>query len=341
MGIDHLQAKVQGRTDFDLKLKLDRHSHKPWGSFVEPYHELLDLAELFRSHEATDPRDKIYALLGLATVFATDRVVSRIDVDYTISTSDLFLKTARRIASAPGLLGLLRSAGASARRHPDLPSWVPDWSCSSNIRPLSDLCAGYFLLDQKPMIYNHMSPRVLKVAGRQVDTICAVGEIMETTSKDQERDILKRWRYIAREHSARNFECFNWRGLSFSQRKARLTIENAYLDQKIQICTGRRYFVGKQNLALDTRLKGTAAPPGIVIRSNSMYNMFTTRNVGVAPAQAEAGDALVLIPGAQLPFVLRPEKDMYSLIGECYIDGVNLNELMGKDKNAMKTFCLK
>jgi hypothetical protein len=321
LGIDHLRKEIRKRTNPDSESKPGAIPKS--NCSLERCNDLLDLAQLFRSYAATDPRDKIYALLNLAMTFETDRVASRIEVDYTISASDLFLETARRITSGPEPLGLLRSVDASPPRLPGLPSWVPDWSCSSDLRPLSELCIpSYFLSAQRAVILKHPSPRVLKLVGRQVDIIHAVGKVMQDTSRDKKRDTLKSWNSIAAEHSARPFEAFSWNGFSFRQRDPGLTLQrsNAHIDfflgRKFEVCTGRRYFVTKKS---------------------------KMRHVGIAPAQSEVGDAVVMFPGAQLPVVVRysRDEDMFSLVGECYVDSVNLDELIGTKKSKMREFCLK
>ncbi|KAK3626292.1 hypothetical protein LTR56_019869 [Elasticomyces elasticus] len=78
----------------------------------------------------SDPRDKIYALLGLAE--AHER--SNIKVDYTLSTAQVFSSVARYFAAMhPGDIlqnGWARRAGLpyDPLNEASLPSWVPDYS---------------------------------------------------------------------------------------------------------------------------------------------------------------------------------------------------------------------
>ena len=52
-------------------------------------------------------------------------------------------------------------------------------------------------------------------------------------------------------------------------------------------------------------------------------------SMGLAPADAEAGDAVSLILGCDAPFVLRDRGDgTYQIIGECYLHGVMDGEAM-------------
>ncbi|KAF2025760.1 hypothetical protein EK21DRAFT_92947 [Setomelanomma holmii] len=44
--------------------------------------------------------------------------------------------------------------------------------------------------------------------------------------------------------------------------------------------------------------------------------------LGLAPAEAEAGDSIAIPYGCDNPVVLRSCKDGYRYVGECYIDGL-------------------
>ena len=73
---------------------------------------------------ATDPRDKIYALLSVAS----DRKDLGIARRYDIPTSEVYLGVARRMIKCYGLLSL--GCVENPIENPDvlIPSWVPDWT---------------------------------------------------------------------------------------------------------------------------------------------------------------------------------------------------------------------
>ncbi|KAF9872773.1 heterokaryon incompatibility protein [Colletotrichum karsti] len=97
---------------------------------------LLDLLDLARKSQATDPRDKVFAVYGLMFLAEKDGLVA----DYTKSTEDVFIDVATWIARSFGLPALLARTvdvnqpdeNAEADMHQwdnsSLPMWVPDWT---------------------------------------------------------------------------------------------------------------------------------------------------------------------------------------------------------------------
>ncbi|KAK7959369.1 uncharacterized protein PG986_004223 [Apiospora aurea] len=89
---------------------------------------LLELLCLSRSNLATDPRDKVYGLLGL-----TDDDISRSIVpDYSPANTAarLFTDVASKLVLSGFTGDLLHHAGVD-QTIPGLPSWVPDWTKQS------------------------------------------------------------------------------------------------------------------------------------------------------------------------------------------------------------------
>lgn len=84
---------------------------------------LLKLLQSFHPFRVSDPRDKIYSLLG----HCADRDDLGLVVDYTISPEELYTRVAVEIALKYQDLRLLLS-NLHHKSLPGLLSWVPDWS---------------------------------------------------------------------------------------------------------------------------------------------------------------------------------------------------------------------
>ncbi|KFA56422.1 hypothetical protein S40293_05070 [Stachybotrys chartarum IBT 40293] len=99
---------------------------------------LYSLLECFRSSVATDPRDKIFALLSIAdrtkAPFADPSASIILSPDYKLSTEVFFIRLTRLMVRCHGDLRIFQHRELNARRRlRSLPSWVPDYSVAQII----------------------------------------------------------------------------------------------------------------------------------------------------------------------------------------------------------------
>jgi len=94
------------------------------------------LLSAFRLKRASDPRDKIYALVGLSSA----RNDSRFVVNYSASVRQVDTNVARYILVSSKKLDIIcpMVPGPPGSNEFDLPSWVPDWTTGSSpfVRPV-------------------------------------------------------------------------------------------------------------------------------------------------------------------------------------------------------------
>lgn len=93
---------------------------------------LVPLLRWFGASKASDPRDKIYALLG----FSNDAHLLELRPDYKKHCRDVYIDTTMAIYKKNGL-ELLSLVGRN-RNIPDLPSWVPDFSAEPDHKTLQE-----------------------------------------------------------------------------------------------------------------------------------------------------------------------------------------------------------
>ena len=157
-----------------------------------------------RYQQASDPRDKIYGLLGLAN----DGLSSLLNPDYNESVSSTYTRTAGAIIMHSKSLYLLSQARKVAKSDSpySLPSWVPDWTTKESSRdpwshtPARDdrerrFKAGIVV---NPMI-SLSGPETLLLKGTLVDQIetCAHPISGNYSSLAGLRKTLQRWGEIA------------------------------------------------------------------------------------------------------------------------------------------------
>ncbi|KAI0102601.1 heterokaryon incompatibility protein-domain-containing protein [Nemania sp. FL0031] len=105
---------------------------------------ILDLLRRTRLHQASDPRDKIYGLLGIASgIDVNDQGFA---VNYSQDCRDVYTRFARNLILSSQSYDLLSHVDHSPFRYKDvmsnrfqLPSWVPDWDLGVSLNnPLFD-----------------------------------------------------------------------------------------------------------------------------------------------------------------------------------------------------------
>jgi hypothetical protein len=98
---------------------------------VDPTHPLFSLLELLHQHrdcESTDPKDKVYGLLGLSGDVEDIGIMP----NYDQSPEEIFTDLFKKHVLATNSLDMI-CAARFPRRFSSLPSWVPDWSVDQTV----------------------------------------------------------------------------------------------------------------------------------------------------------------------------------------------------------------
>ncbi|KAI0864887.1 heterokaryon incompatibility protein-domain-containing protein [Xylaria cubensis] len=105
------------------------------GSSVEMQHiDLLWILWKVRDLDVTDPRDKVYSVLGL--IDPEEAQMEGLDPDYTVSVEECYKRAALAIMSyTRNLDALLTDSDPGSQLNS--PSWVPDWVYQKSPAPIS------------------------------------------------------------------------------------------------------------------------------------------------------------------------------------------------------------
>ena len=154
---------------------------------------LLDLLRQFRDRQATDVRDKVYALLSLAD--------SSVRPDYSLSEVEVFQQaTEDCIRSSRSLTVLNTALGRKARA--DLPSWVPDWSAfSSDIHDVRAEIAELYDAWPNKDAFPPAQAGVLQVKGLRCGRVVLTHEVMWGDVQSIVHGTLERWWKILHEYA--------------------------------------------------------------------------------------------------------------------------------------------
>lgn len=161
---------------------------------------LLELLRRFRDRKASDPRDKVYALLSLVET-DENTPAEPIVPDYALSEAVVFAQATLHCIYTSGSLSVF-STELGRKFRDDLPTWVPDWSAPgshtytvrSRAVELYDACPTTQgireVVTSLGLSYLH-----LKVRGFEFERIQTVGDVMWGDEASCCRDILEQWCY--------------------------------------------------------------------------------------------------------------------------------------------------
>lgn len=175
-----------------------------------PGQRLLDLLLQHRQCGSSDPRDKVFALCGLANDIGPNHLDFK--PDYHRNKVEIYTDVAKSILLGSGDLDLLSVPRRStASTVVDLPSWAPDWSLPQNQTSFSarDI-SGNRLFQFKASKDTKADPKfsandnLLSVKGMFIDQVTSVGSLHETgtesmflTKFPKEQTIINNWERVS------------------------------------------------------------------------------------------------------------------------------------------------
>ncbi|KAI8931033.1 hypothetical protein NX059_012044 [Plenodomus lindquistii] len=285
---------------------------------------------------ASDPRDKIYSLLGLAS----DAKNLNIDVDYTCDVTELFTKVTGRIVQQHKGIALL--SFITSIKSLDLPSWVPDWSVGT-----ANLLYSHEAATSKSACVKVSDERVLQVRGCVIDRVNYVSEPINNAILSIE-NLDKRTRGLS---SSDDWICGEERltavwldgliarvrrllpypgGLSEREVVWRTLICNfdshrklAPLEYEAKFEALRDFIESPTQLTMGAREEALEFLRLVQLRLASRLCTTQKKYFGAVIEETQEGDVVCLLEGASCLFILRVAGDnKYKLIGPAYVHGL-------------------
>jgi hypothetical protein len=325
-----------------------------------PYTGILQLLIAMRAKKASDPKDKVFALLGIAK----ELNLILPSLDYGKSLDRVYIDTAALCIKSSSSLDILYEA-PSPNRCAGLPSWVPDWSdenwnpsearkyIAKNFPTNANQCAqfgfsndsGQLIVSGRLVDYVEESGAVLG-AGRDfsddfmsfADGRTKFQELVQNFSPSLE--VLKRWVHLiarlSRYPTGESAEvAFRSTIIDGSFVDTRQTLDDAsyekWLDFMRADLTASPVSGVQKFLALCT----TTSPSSASSTSASEFHFAVLRRAkgkcffctahgyfGLAAGVVQPGDAIALIQGLKVPWVLRKADEHYKLVTYCYVHGL-------------------
>ncbi|KAF1979486.1 hypothetical protein BU23DRAFT_522764 [Bimuria novae-zelandiae CBS 107.79] len=165
--------------------------------------DLLSLLWRFRPLEASDKRDKVFALLGLVTDW---RGRSAMLPDYQMDVATTFVQTSahniRRTKSLSVLAGDLEAV-LNRKRVEGLASWAMDWSLPClpvEIDRVKSLELYHASGGHTSPVRLHKEHSILEVSGSYFDYIIAVGDVSRHSQINETLSAIRSWNLEMQRH---------------------------------------------------------------------------------------------------------------------------------------------
>lgn len=283
------------------------------------FYELLCQTRPFQS---TDPRDKVFSLIGIPTVDADpDRDQCFFEPDYSKTTEEIFVEVAKRISvRTPASLGLL---GAVQRDHywrsTSLPTWVPDWTVfrSRSLVPM-DGPEKTLQPSSRPVRFDGLA---LLVSGVMVDTVIYNNTLfsrdwmtgMYSSLSEAWEEIIKRFHAYPGAIDLSEAFCWtitggnNWLGqrLTATDRTQHIADYEAFRNQH---CGDYKFPALEAHQETTQKVEPDAHRYfESLCHACSNRNFFITEKgyMGIGPGSMAKGTEIWLLSGAELPMTLK------------------------------------
>ncbi|KAH7234846.1 heterokaryon incompatibility protein-domain-containing protein [Fusarium redolens] len=297
---------------------------------------------------ATDPRDRVFALLNLAG----DRDHFDLFPDYSMTVEEVYRGTACKILEQ-GTIDVLMYC-QRPRKLASLPSWVPDWSMDvlhPNAQPAWN--TPFKASDTYTAIPKFPQFDTATFEGIYVDKVQEIGATWDPNwLKPINQTAVNQWIKSIR---------------GFCDSSPRIRVAEERLDTaRIGILDGTTYFTtvpyqgwgsqcaeGLEDLqqpnTAEGKETGEASSAEGSWYASALMRMHTRRAfltstgfVGVGPLVMQPGDEVCILLGGKIPYLLRPQSDeTYTLVGEAYVHGVMHGELFKGGARNLRNFVVK
>ncbi|KAH7191810.1 HET domain-containing protein [Fusarium flagelliforme] len=321
-----------------------------------PLAALISITQI--KFQATDQRDKIYGLLGLAAECqGTVELPKALRPDYSLENESLAMLT-----RAKSLTGTETS---NNRQHDlALPSWCPDWSDfhSYNLGISTSLSWIHYPKDTSPAVLGFPNQyrasgdsklefssadssaedeSILQLYGSKVDQVHGVHRLDINRARDGEEvddlgtkmaPALELAMSLVTPHGA----------LPWAIRFIQSTTANQHQLNGEDTSQGSadgaawlwNFFQRPENippaLSMMSQLEELAANGSperyeALVRNFCFDRAFVTTSegrMGIAPSNTQVGDVILVIPGGGVPYIARPLGQYWLFVGESYIDGL-------------------
>lgn len=292
-----------------------------------------------RNLKCIDERDYVYAIQGL---LSTGELRLGITPDYSIEPSELFTDVCSRIVTRSHNTEFLASCELLSISLPNLPTWVPDWSCpmhaQGNLLTQWSAC-GWISAQAKHL---SLGNGVLRVAGIQAAKVEGVYYFGDGRRDAEFQDIIEALWQFYKLGDAKALDKPYVGGGTLLDACLRTLNMNGFDDNWFPVNKiYTNYSQVKQELLLawkeegswdwgrylKHRSRGSTQYEARVRNALIGRDLFCSSEgyIGLVPYGTRRGDIICVVLGCRVPIVLRralADETQWEVVGACYVEGL-------------------
>lgn len=327
---------------------------------------ILKLLENFRHAKSSDPRDKFFSLLGIAS----DGNLEDFEPDYSSSLSQITQRFAialyRRFSEEKQAMLLLNRAGLS--RRDDLPSWVPDWF-EEKPSGLHDALGRGNAFNACDDLQEHVkyapSTGELEVEAYLMDEVEYVTDSCNGMERSEQKRYFTEMRALLEKafgniRENEKIQTVLWEAPVAGAKHPKtalpgdLSVKDSWESFMKLLGTDRsseenavqatkrleQYSKDQDESDLETKSRVYQSLLADEIRNWRFVILKETYLCGIAPNTVQKGDFVHIFHGGVVPFITRRSEQRegaYRLIGQCYIWGLMQGEGTSHEKLVQET----
>lgn len=341
---------VTARSAIQDEIQRQRSAHPRQSEFWRPGCKALWILELGRRNTATDPRDKIFGLLGLFENTHSENVLPA--VDYKASEAEIYANVARAVIVHCGNLDIICDCSGTSSIS-DLPSWAPDWTLKdfNNFKPSTFRAAK----DSVTMCTDAGSGKLLRIKGFVVTSLQCLAEaakISRTNPGLYDLERVRVWRKWIQfsissdcPHSDEYIKDILRRSLCWGNSLLFERLGYAEYTESFEAWYGHLTSADSLEGIRDRMLSDDLVRPFVRrIRSATLektLGLTLDSQFALVPDTSQPGDKIAIFTGGSVPFVIRATGERYVFLGPCYMDSIMDGEAFPSSEDQLQWMTLQ
>lgn len=325
----------------DIELLYDLYNKSQRGRDIN----LGELLKKTRRYKCSEPRDKVYGLIGLSC----DYQRGDFEINYQLPISEVFTNAARFAMVNAGTLNLILEV-QDTPSNLGLPSWVPDWTMRTGKAGLSSRLGPHYVAsgNKEAAVTYSLDKRSVSITGCKLGRVDILGapyteqRTIPPFTAPMKETILQ-WLKLALDSklilsgadtklwTSGRIDSF-WRTLIGNRIKGQAELDVDYCRMMFDVARGAIPCPNDSlDMDVDKAFHDFVSPLASQMNDIIYKRRFFTSGreiIGVCPLKTEVGDYAVVLFPCDHPVILRKDGEHWILQGEAYVHGFMNGEVV-------------